>query len=45
MTLVGLTSAKLELVSFFKKYFVKTWLDENENLSLFYDNFNTNSGA
>ena len=34
MTLVGLTPGELELVSSFKRYFVKTWLDGNENLSV-----------
>ena len=45
MSLVGLTPAELELVGSFKKYFVKTWLDGNENLSVFYYEFSTNNGA
>ena len=45
LSLLGLTTAELELVSSFKKYFVKTWLDGSENLSVFYYEFSTNNGA
>ena len=45
LELVGVTDLELELVSSFKKYFIKTWIDGSQSLSIFYNEVTTNNGA
>ena len=40
-----LNDHELKIVGSFKKYFLKTWIDGSESLSVFYYEFNTNNGA
>ena len=40
-----LNDLELKIVGSFKKYFLKTWIDGSESLSIFYYEFNTNNGA
>ena len=41
----GLTDVELQLVNSFKKYFMKTWINVSESLSVFYNEVTTNNGA
>ena len=45
LSLSGLTDNELQLVSTFKKYISKNWMNGSENLSVFYYEFSTNNGA
>ena len=38
-----LNDHELKIVGSFKKYFLKTWIDGSESLSVFYYEFNTNN--
>ena len=42
---VDLTLTELELVKSLEHYFCKTWIDGNENMSIFYYQFSTNNNA
>ena len=45
LELLGLTDLELELVSSFKMYFIKQWIDGSQGLSIFYNEVTTNNGA
>ena len=42
---MGVTDLELELVSSFKNYFIKQWIDGSQSLSIFYNDVTTNNGA
>ena len=45
LELNGLTDVEMQLVNSFKKYFMKTWINVSESLSVFYNEVTTNNGA
>ena len=45
LELLVVTDLELELVSSFKNYFIKQWIDGSQSLSIFYNEVTTNNGA